>query len=145
MTKNPIFKIIFIVSALTGAIAGVVALIPVISFMVLIILMFLMAPFIIIYFNNLKLIENPDIDKSIIYGSLSGFSGFLGFSVIFFPIAFIVDLIFKTQTFLWVKVVCQNFIFLTGTVFFTALLCALLNAFTGFLTAYIFQYYKKGN
>lgn len=145
MIKNPIFKIICIISALTGAIAGVLALIPVISFTVLAVLMFLTAPFIIIYFYNLKLIESLDIDKSMIYGALSGFSGFLGFSVIFFPVAFILDLIFKTQTFLWVKVVCQNFMFLVGIVFFTALLCALLNAFTGFLTAYVFQYFKKGN
>lgn len=145
MIKNPLFKIICIVSLLTGAIIGVVSLIPFLSGIVLTLLMLIMAPFILIYFKNLNLIQKIETEQSIIYGSISGFMGFLGFSVIFFPLAFIIDIIFKTQTFLWVKVVCQNFVFLIGTIFFTALLCALLNAFTGFITAYIYQYLKKEN
>lgn len=143
MFKNQLFKIICLVSALTGAILGLSAIIPPATFSVLILLMFIMAPFIIIYFKHLKLIEELEVDKGILYGAISGFSGFIGFSIIFFPIAFIIDAIFKTESLLWVKVVCQNFVFLIGTIFFTALLCALLNAFSGFLTAYLMEYFKK--
>lgn len=145
MEKNPIFKMIIIVSLIVGAISGILALIPPISFTVILLIMFFMAPFIIIYFRNLNLIKAPDIATGMTYGAVSGFFGSVGLSITFFPIAFVIDLIFRTQTFLWVKVVVQNFVFLLGTVFFISLLCALMNAFTGFLTAYILQYYKKGN
>ena len=143
MIKNPIFKIISIVSVITGAIFGIIALLPLISFGVFIVLMFFLAPFMIIYFKHLNLIENLEIEQGILYGAISGFTGFLGFSIMFFPLAFLIDLIFKTETFLWVKVICQNFLFIAGTVFFTALLCSLMNAFTGFMTSYIYQYFKK--
>lgn len=148
MLKNPLFKIISIVSVLTGAIAAVPAIIPPLSFTILIIIMFFMAPFILIYFKRLNLIQNIEIEQGIVYGALSGFTSCVGFFIIFFPMAFIIDAIFKPQSFLWVKVVCQSFIFLVGIIFFTALLCALLNAFSGFITAYIYQYFKqnkKGN
>lgn len=141
--KNPLFKIIVIISILTGAMFGVIALIPFLSFFVMIILMFFMAPFILIYFKHLNLISDTDMNKSMIYGAVSGFSAFIGYSVIFFPMAFVIDLIFKTQTFFWVKVVCQNFLFIILTVFFTAFLCAMLNAFSGFLTSYVFEYFNK--
>ena len=143
MTKNPILKVLVLISLISGAIMGLIALIPFLSFAVLCILMLIMAPFIIIYFKNLNLIEELDIEKGILYGGISGFIAFIGFSITFFPIAFIIDLIFKTETFLWVSVIFKSFTFLIGMVVFTGLLSALLNMFTGFLTAYIYQYFKK--
>ncbi len=145
MFKNPIYKIISIISIISGAILGVFSIIPLLTFSIIILLMFIMAPFIIIYFKNLNLIKEIEIEKGIIYGAIAGFTGCIGYSLLFFPLAFILDLIFKIQSFIWVKVICQNFIFLIGTIFFTAILSAILNAFTGFLTAYLFQYFKKGN
>ena len=143
MKINPIFKVIAAMSAISGAIIGIAALLPFLSFAVLCLLMFGMAPYIIIYLKNLHVIENIDTEKSLIYGGLSGFAGFLGFSVSFFPLAFIIDLIFKTETFLWVNIVFKNFGFLLTMVILTALLSALLNMFSGFLTGYIYQYFKK--
>ncbi len=145
MLKNPIFKIISIVSIISGAFLGVISIIPALTFFILILLMFIMAPFIIIYFKNLNLIKEIKIEQGIIYGAIAGFTGCIGYSVLFFPLAFFLDLIFKIQSFIWVKVVCQNIIFLLGTIFFTAILCAILNSFSGFLTAYLYQYFKKGN
>ena len=143
MTKNPILKVIILISLISGAIMGLIALIPFLSFAVLCILMFIIAPFIIIYFNNLNLIEELNIEKGILYGGISGFIAFIGFSITFFPIAFIIDLIFKTESFLWVSVIFKNFSFMLGMILFSALLSAILNMFTGFLTTYIYQYFKK--
>lgn len=143
MISNPLLKIITIICLLTGAIMGVIALIPFLSFTIFLLLMSLIAPFIIIYFKNLNLIKDIDINKGLLYGGISGFIAFIGFSITFFPLAFLIDIIFKTQTFLWVSIVFKNFIFLTGMIIFTALLSALLNMFTGFLTAYLYQYLKK--
>ena len=143
MIKTPLLKIITIVCLLTGAIMGVLALIPFLSFGVLTLLMFIIAPFVIIYFKNLNLIKDIEIDQGIFYGGISGFIAFIGFSITFFPLAFIIDIIFKTQTFLWVSIVSKSFLFLSGIIIFTAMLSALLNMFTGFLTAYVYQYLKK--
>ncbi|MGM9993687.1 MAG: hypothetical protein ACI37R_03045 [Candidatus Avigastranaerophilus sp.] len=143
MIKTPLLKIITIVCLLTGAIMGVLALIPFLSFGVLTLLMFIIAPFVIIYFKNLNLIKDIEIDQGIFYGGISGFIAFIGFSITFFPLAFIIDIIFKTQTFLWVSIVSKSFLFLSGIIIFTAMLSALLNMFTGFLTAYVYQYFKK--
>ena len=143
MNINPIFKVISAVSAISGAIAGIAALIPFLSFAVLCLLMLGMAPYIIIYLKNLHVIGNLDTERSLMYGTLAGFTGFIGFSVTFFPIAFIIDLIFKTETFLWVNIVFKNFGFLITMVILIALLSALLNMFSGFLTGYIYQYLKK--
>ena len=140
---NDLFKILSVISIISGAFTGILALVPFLSFPIICIIMFAFAPFIIIYFKHLKLIENIEIDKGILYGGISGFMGFIGFSVIFFPFAFVIDLIFKTQTFMWVNVVFKNFTFLIGMVILAALLSALLNMFTGFLTAYLYQYLKK--
>ena len=143
MIKTPLLKIITIVCLLTGAIMGVLALIPFLSFGVLTLLMFIIAPFVIIYFKNLNLIKDIEIDQGIFCGGISGFIAFIGFSITFFPLAFIIDIIFKTQTFLWVSIVSKSFLFLSGIIIFTAMLSALLNMFTGFLTAYVYQYFKK--
>ena len=143
MTKNPILKVLVLISLISGGIMGLIAIIPFLSFTVLCILMFIMAPFIIVYFKNLNLIENLDIEKGILYGGISGFVAFIGFSITFFPIAFVIDLIFKTETFLWVNVIFKSFTFMVGMVIFTALLSAIFNMFTGFLTAYVYQYFKK--
>lgn len=143
MTKTPLIKIMTIVCLIIGAIMGIIALIPFLSFWILLLLMLAIAPFIIIYFKNLKLIGNIDIEQGMFYGGISGFIAFIGFSLTFFPIAFIIDLIFKTQTFLWVSIVFKNFIFLPAIVIFTALLSAILNMFSGFITVYIYQYIKK--
>ncbi len=143
MEQKSLIKIITIVSVLTGAITGVVSVIPFLSFLLMITVMFFMAPFIIIYLRHLNIIKDTQIDKSMIYGAISGFTGFIGYSLTFFPIAFIIDSIFKTQTFFWVKVVCQNFLFTLTLIFCTSLLCAMFNAFSGFLTSYTIQYINK--
>ncbi len=143
MEQKSLLKIISIVSLLTGAIAGVVSVIPFLSFLLMITVMFFMAPFIIIYLKHLNIIQDTQIDKSMIYGAMSGFTGFIGYSLTFFPIAFVIDSIFKTQTFFWVKIVCQNFLFTLTLIFFTSLLCAMFNAFSGFLTSYTIQNINK--
>ena len=143
MTKNPLFKIITIICLLTGAIMGVLALIPFLSFLILMLLLFAIAPFIIIYFKHLNIINDLEIEQGIFYGGISGFIAFLGFSITFFPLAFLINVIFKVQSFLWVGVVFKSFIFLMGIILFSALLSALLNMFSGFLTTYIYQTFKK--
>ena len=78
-----------------------------------------------------------------IIGAISGFMGIIGFSIIFFPVAFLVDAIFKIGALLWAKVVIQNIIFLIAFILLSGMLSAIFNAFTGFLTGCFYQYINK--
>ena len=142
MLSKTLIKIIVVISLILGAMVGLVAVIPPLTFWAITLLMLFIAPFIIIYFKRLNLLKTIETEKGMLIGAISGFSSFIGFSVIFFPVGFLVDAIFKIASLLWVKVVIQNIVFLIGMVFFIALLCAMFNAFTGFLTAYIYQYFN---
>lgn len=143
MIDKTLFKIITIVSILTGAILGLASVIPFLTFFVMLVLMLLMAPFVIIYFKNLNLIDKVEAEQYMIIGAISGFMGVIGFSIIFFPSAFLVDAIFKIGSLLWAKVIIQNFVFFIGFVFFLGLLSALFNAFSGFLTGYFYRFFNK--
>lgn len=143
MLDKSLIKIICITSLITGAVIGVIPLIPALIWIAFLTVMFLIAPFIIIYLKKLNLIKEITTEQSLIIGGVSGASAFLGFSVIYFPIAFILQLIFKIQSFLWVKVIVSNFGFLIAMVILTALLCGLFNMFSAFLTYYIYEYLGK--
>ena len=143
MLDKSLLKIIAITSLITGAIIGVIPLIPALIWVAFLVIMFLIAPFIIIYLKNLKLIKDITMEQSLVIGGVSGACAFLGFSVIYFPIAFILQLIFKIQSFLWVKVIVSNFGFLVAMVVLIALLCGLFNMFSAFLTSYIYEYFGQ--
>lgn len=143
MFNKDFLKIICISSLVTGAIIGVIPLIPAFTGLAFITVMFFIAPFIIIYMKRLNLIKTIDLEHSLAIGGLSGAVAFLGFALIYFPIAFILNLIFKIQSFIWIKVLFTNFGFLIPMIILIALLCGLLNMFSGFLTVYIYEYFKQ--
>lgn len=142
MLDKSLLKIICVFSFISGAVLGIIPLIPAFIWIAFFCVMFLVAPFIIIYLKKLNLIEDIEAEKSLLIGAISGTASFLGFACLYFPIAFILQLIFKIQSFLWIKVLFFNFGFLIPMVILIALLSGLLNAFSGFLTAYFYQYFK---
>lgn len=145
MINKALLKIIFICSFIIGGILGLIPLIPAFIWIAFLAVMFLVAPFIIIYLKKLNLISNVETERCMFIGSISGASAFLGFATIYFPIAFILNLIFKIQSFLWIKVIFMNIGFLIPMIILIALLCGLMNTFSGFLTAYLYEYFKPKN
>ena len=145
MNETSLTKTVLITSIILGAIMGISAIVPIVSLIILALILNISAPLVLIYLKSLKLIKEINIDESIKYGAISGFFAGGAFCFVFFPVAFIIDKIFRPESYLWVKVVCSNAIFVTGIIFFIALLSMMLNMFTGFLTAYFYQYFKKGN
>ncbi len=140
MFSKSLLKIILISSFITGVIFSIFTLIPPLIWIIFILLMFCVSPFIIIYLKKLNLIKNIEIEQCLAIGALSGAASFIGFSVVFFPSAFVLHLIFNTQSYIWIKVLLQNIGFIVPMILFIALLSALLNMFSGFLTAYFYQY-----
>lgn len=142
MINKPLFKIICLCSMITGAIIGVFPLIPALTSIAFLAVMFLIAPFILIYLKSLNILKELQMEQSLAVSAIAGTFAFLGFAVIYFPIAFILNLMFKIQSFLWIKVIFTNFGFLIPMIILTALLCGLINTFSGFLTVYFYDYFK---
>ena len=142
MISKPLFKIIAVCSFILGAILGIFPLIPALIGLSFFVVMFGIAPFMLIYLKKLNILKTIEIEQSLIIGSISGAVALLGFATVYFPIAFILQLIFKIQSFIWIKVLFVNIGFLIPMIFLIALTSALLNAFSGFLTAYFYQSFQ---
>ncbi len=143
MIDKTILKTTVIFSFIIGAILGVIPLIPAFTYFAFIIIMFFTAPFILIYLSYLKLTDVNEIHQTLTVGALSGFCSCLGFSVIFFPVAFVLQLIFKIDSFIWIKVIFYNIGFLIPMIILTALMSAIMNAFTAFITSYFLIYFYQ--
>ena len=141
MERNSFWKMLCIFSAFVGAIVGVLPLIPQLTGFAFFALMFLVSPFIILYLKHLKIIKTLDMEKWMIIGAVSGAVATIGFAMLYFPIAFILQLIFKVQSFIWIKVLFLNIGYLVPMVLLTALISALLNAFSAFLLSYFLSYF----
>lgn len=142
MLSKQLIKVISLFSAIIGALAAVPALIPLFTVFVILIMFIVTAPFIILYLKNLKLFSDLSVEKCAAIGAISGASVFLGFSIIFFPIGFLLNLIFKIQSLIWVKVIFSNFGFLMLMIFLMTLTCAMFNTFAGVSTAYFYQIFN---
>lgn len=143
MINKQFLKIACITSFLTGAFLGLIPLIPIFTGIAFIFLMFFISPFILIYYKKLNLIKEFEIEKVLTIGALSGFCATIGFAAVYFPIAFLAQMIFKIQSFIWIKVIFTNIGFLIPMVFFTAIVGAVLNMFSAFLVAYYFLYIRQ--
>lgn len=142
MLSKQLIKVISLFSAIIGALAAVPALIPLFTVFVILIMFIVTAPFIILYLKNLKLFSDLSVEKCAAIGAISGASVFLGFSIIFFPIGFLLNLIFKIQSLILVKVIFSNFGFLMLMIFLMTLTCAMFNTFAGVSTAYFYQIFN---
>ena len=143
MLNKQLLKIVSVFSFITGAAIGVIPLIPAFISVAFLLIMFCVAPFIIIYLKHLGFIKEISTEQTLIIGGISGAVGFLGFATIYFPIAFILNLIFKIQSFMWIKVLFTNFVFLVPMIVLISLFCAMLNAFSGLITIYFYKFFQK--
>lgn len=142
MLSKQLIKVISLFSAIIGALVAVPALIPLFTVFVILIMFIITAPFIILYLKKLKLFADLTVEKCAAIGAISGASVFFGFSIIFFPIGFLFNLIFKIQSLIWVKVIFSNFGFLMLMIFLMTLTCAMFNTFAGVSTAYFYQIFN---
>lgn len=139
MNNKSLLKIICMCSLITGAILGFFPLIPFLTGLSFFLIMFFTSPFVILYLLKLKLLKEIDISQCLIIGGISGFFAFIGFSLIYFPIALILNLIFKINSYIWIKVLFVNIGFLIPMVILTGLLCGLFNMFSAFITMYLHE------
>ncbi len=146
MIDKLLLKTVIIFSFIIGAGLGIIPLIPAFIWLAFLLLTLFVAPFMLIYLKHLEFIKEYNMEQILTVGAISGFFSCLGFALLYFPIAFILQLIFKIQSFIWIKVLFTNIGFLIPMVILTALISALTNAFSAFLTSYfLFFNQNKGN
>ncbi len=141
MLSNKIFlKRLSILSGVMGLILGIITIIPFICNFSFFALILLSAPILFIYLKKLSLLGYVEPKQGAIYGAIIGFISFIGFSISFVPLATIIGFIYKGSFYLGVSLLFRSGIFVTiMMVLFVAILAALMNAFSGLVTMYIYN------
>ncbi len=82
----------------------------------------------------------PNEQMGLVYGGISGFISFIGFSLTFLPSAFILSLIFKESYFTGISMIVKSgFSLMIMLTLFIGILCAMMNAFSGLASIYFFN------
>ena len=138
--KQLLLKQMGMLSSVLGLVLGVITIIPFICNFSFFALIVLAAPIILVYMKKLDMIGILDIRQGAMYGAIIGFISFVAFSVSFVPLATIIGFIYKGSYYLGVSLLFRTgFFVLIMMVFFVALLAALMNAFSGLVTIYVYN------
>lgn len=139
-----LIKQISLLSVILGAILGVLTLIPYLGIFTFLICIFATGSLVILYMQKLELLGELDIKTWSIYGAISGFIGFVGFSLTFVPLATLIGLMVKTSYYLGVSLMFRLGFFITILmIIFVAILSALMNGFGSMATSYFIEAYKQ--
>ncbi len=133
-------KKLFIFSLIFGAVNGLIALIPIAGVIIFLMMLFCSSFIIMSFLKKSGYIINTNEQTGLLYGALSGFSGFIGFSIIFLPCSFVLSIIFKESYYTGIGMILKNGFSLTITlIIFIGILCAMMNAFSGLASIYFFN------
>ncbi|MBO6257697.1 hypothetical protein J6N69_06640 [bacterium] len=136
---------ISVLSAFFGAIAGIITIIPFIGTYSFIFLLCFIAPVVIWLLYKYNCISINSIKDGIIIGAISGFVAYLAFSVIYIPISIILLKLLKFAANQGIGLMLNNagFFILTVTSIFLGVVGATINAFTGFITFYVIEFFNS--
>lgn len=142
---NPIVvKQTAILSAILGGILGVVTLIPFIRNFSFMILIFCISAVILVYMKRHDLIGIIDVKEGAILGAIIGFISFIAFSIVYIPLVALTGLIFKGYYTFGILEMLRTgmgglFVLIMIIVFLAFVISALMNAFAGLVTAYVYE------
>lgn len=130
-----------ILSAILGGFLGVLTLIPIVRNFSFLILLVCASAVVLVYMKKNNLIGIIDIKEGAIIGAVIGFVSFIAFSIAYIPLVSIIGLIFKGtyNAYIFAMFKMLPFFVTVILVIFIAMLSALMNAFTGLATAYVYE------
>ncbi|MBR1908061.1 hypothetical protein IJ818_03905 [bacterium] len=146
-----LLKQIAIISAICGAVLGLVSIIPYINIFSFTILMLFLSAGVLIYMKQKNLIGIFDLREGSIFGAVIGFVSFIAFAVVFIPLDIFLGLLTKgihalisfipvhTSFLLYFFNNFGGIVVLVMLTIFVGLLSALMNAFTALITAYFYE------
>jgi hypothetical protein len=144
-----LLKQISLFSALIGLIVGLLSLIPFINGIVFPLYFLVLSAGIIIYLKKNNILGNISIKEGAIIGGVIGVTSFIAFCCVYIPLIIVVHFIqgmMHVQFSNWIGNIIVS-CFSSGLAVFTlifllvfmAFLCGLMNAFSGAVTAYIYE------
>ena len=145
--NKKILKQLSLLSLILGTALGFVTVIPFIGEAAFWILMCLSAVIIILFMKKFELIEIQSVQESAVLGAIIGFIAFIGFSLSYIPLIELLGKVFQLYPNYGVSVALSNagLGLIIVLVIFMGILCATINAFSGFLTYYGIDLYKIMN
>ena len=144
-------KRISVLSIIVGLIVGLVSNIPFIGNLIFILYFLALSAGMIVYLKRINVLGDITVKEGGVIGAIIGATSFAGFCVSYLPIRIIIGFISGN----FISSIITNgfsnfamFFTLVFLIFLMGLLCALMNCFSGGVTAYIYtllEEYKKEN
>lgn len=137
-----ILKQLAILSAIAGAMLGLVTIIPYVSALSFAILIFFLSAFILAYLKQNDLIGIISIREGCIFGAVIGFVSFIAFSIVYTPISIILGSLIPAYTQGFLRFFMTTFgsaVVMVLLMILMAGISALFNGFTGLVTAWVYE------
>jgi hypothetical protein len=137
-----LLKQLSILSAFAGAILGFITIIPYVSFISFMLLILCLSAFVLAYLKQNELIGIISVREGCIFGAVIGFVSFLAFAVVFTPISMLLGWLIPSYTQGFMRFFLGSFgsfIVMIFLIIFMGGISALFNAFSGLVTAYIYE------
>ena len=137
-----LLKQLSILSAFAGAILGFITIIPYVSFISFMLLILCLSAFVLAYLKQNELIGIISVREGCIFGAVIGFVSFLAFAVVFTPISMLLGWLIPSYTQGFMRFFLGSFgsfIVMIFLIRFMGGISALFNAFSGLVTAYVYE------
>ena len=137
-----LLKQLSILSAFAGAILGFITIIPYVSFISFMLLILCLSAFVLAYLKQNELIGIISVREGCIFGAVIGFVSFLAFAVVFTPISMLLGWLIPSYTQGFMRFFLGSFgsfIVMIFLIIFLGGISALFNAFSGLVTAYVYE------
>ena len=133
-------KNLSVFSLIFGAASGIAALVPFLGVLMFLMIIFCSSFVIITLMKRSGYLVCPNEQMGLAYGGLSGFMTFIGFAITFLPMSLIFSFIFKESYFTGIAMILKSGFTLGFTlILFIAILCAMMNSFSGLASIYFFN------
>ena len=137
-----ILKQLAILSAFAGIALGLITIIPYVSFISFMILLLFLSAFILVYLKQNDLIGIINTREGCIYGAVIGFVSFIAFSVVYTPISMLFGWLIPSYTQGFLRFFLNSYgsvIVMFRLMILIAGISALMNGFTGLVTAWVYE------
>ncbi len=141
---NGFIKPSIFLGAILGVLFGILLLIPFIAPLMFFLVFILAGIMVIVIMKKTNSAGIITLQDGCIIGALAGFSSLITTSVVYIPAAILIDKLFNTSSdgFSVSKSLAltgYNIMAISMLVFFIAVLSAIINAFSGMITAFVFE------
>ena len=137
-----LLKQLAILSAFAGIILGLITVIPYVSAFSFFVLIIFLSAIILVYLKQNDLIGIISVREGCIFGAVIGFVSFIAFAIVYTPVSMLLGYFIKSYTQGFMRFFLTSFgsfVVMILLIIFMAGISALFNAFSGLVTAYVYE------